>query len=146
MRPPFRLLPILWLIALLCVPAVAWAMGARQGLLDNRPKTEWPHLDAHALRSAATYHQLDAALLERLPPRGRALDAHAHIAVDGFHDSPNPDVAIGSHGYRYFVPGLQTCRIPAGSPGGGPGGTPPSPPRPPRAARQPAVGAGPGGQ
>jgi hypothetical protein len=120
-RPPFNLLPIAWLLGLLLVPAIAWLLGARQGLLDNRPKTEWPHLSAHALRTGATYAQLDAALLERLPPRGRALDLHGQIAVNGFHDSPNPDVAIGSHGYRYFVPGLQTCRVPAGEPVSDPG-------------------------
>jgi hypothetical protein len=109
MRRRFRLLPIAWLLLLLCVPAIGWALGARQPLLDNRPKTEWPRLGVAALRDASTYQQIDAALLERLPPRERALRAHARIAIDAFHDSPNPDVAIGSDGYRYYVPDLQTC-------------------------------------
>lgn len=109
MRHRFRLLPIAWLLLLLCVPAIGWALGARQPLLDNRAKTEFPHLSPGTLRDASTYKQIDAALLERLPPRERALEAHGHIAIDVFHDSPNPDVAIGSNGYRYYVPDLQTC-------------------------------------
>jgi hypothetical protein len=115
MRRRFRLLPIAWLLLLLLVPAIGWAFGARQGLLDNRPKTPWPHISPGTLRHEATFRQMDAALLERLPPRKRALEAHGRIAIDLFHDSSNPDVVIGSHGYRYYVPDLQTCLAGSGS-------------------------------
>jgi hypothetical protein len=109
MRVRFRLLPIVWLMALLLVPLAGWLLGARQPLLDNRPKTPFPHLSADALGDAATYKQIDAALFERLPPRQRAVKAHTQIALNVFSDSPNPDVAIGSDGYLYYVPTLQTC-------------------------------------
>lgn len=109
MRARLRLLPIVWLMALLLLPLAGWVAGARQPLLDNRPKTPMPHLSADALADGATYKQIDAALFERLPPRGRAVEAHTKIALNVFHDSPNPDVAIGSDGYLYYVPSLQTC-------------------------------------
>jgi SGNH hydrolase-like domain, acetyltransferase AlgX len=104
-----RLLPIAWLLALLVLPAAGWFLGARQPLLDNRPKTPVPHLGVEALRHGSTYQQFDAALLERLPPRGRALEAHTRIGIDVFHDSPNPDVLIGSGGRYYYRHALQTC-------------------------------------
>jgi hypothetical protein len=105
----FRLLPIAWLLALLLLPAVGLALGARQPLLDNRPKTPFPSVTPATLRDGATFKQFDAAFFERLPPRARAVRAHTQIALDVFHDSPNPDVAIGSGGYYYYVPTLQTC-------------------------------------
>jgi hypothetical protein len=105
-----RLLPIAWLLALLLVPAVAWLLGGRQGLLDNRRKTAVPAFNVKTLRHAAFYKQLDAALFERLPPRARALDLHGRISVSVFGDSSSPDlVALGDHGYRYYVPGTRTC-------------------------------------
>jgi hypothetical protein len=105
-----RLLPVGWLFALLCVPAISLALGARQPLLDNRPKTPWPRVSAADLRHRATYERLDAALLERLPTRKAAVQAHAQISVDLFGESTNPDVSVGRRGWLYYTKALRPCR------------------------------------
>jgi hypothetical protein len=109
------LLPAIWLVALLALPAVLWLGGERQPLLESRAKEPFPPLDRHTFADPAAIRRLDTALLDRLPGRGRALDLHARIALDLFHDSPSPDVSIGEQEWLYYVPELTPCR-----PGGGP--------------------------
>ncbi len=89
------LLPAIWLLALLALPALLWLGGERQPLLESRAKEAFPPLNRHTFADPAAIRRLDTALLDRLPGRGRALDLHARIALDLFHDSPSPDVSIG---------------------------------------------------
>lgn len=105
-----RLVPVAWLIALLVAPAVAHVLGVRQENLDNHTKTAWPALTRASAGDRTTFAQADAALLERLPGRRQGLDVRARIAVDLFHDSTNPDVALGRSGWLYYVPALEPCR------------------------------------
>lgn len=104
------LLPAIWVVALLALPAVLWLAGERQPLLESRAKEEFPPLDRHTFADPAAIRRFDTALLDRFPGRGRALDLHARIAIDLFKDSPNPDVAIGRNGFLYYVPELGPCR------------------------------------
>jgi hypothetical protein len=105
-----RILPAAWLLALLCIPAISLALGARQPLMDNRPKTPWPSVGAADLLHGKTYEQLEAAWLERVPTRKPAVRAHAQISVDVFGESSTPGVAIGRRGWLYYNSSLQTCR------------------------------------
>jgi len=103
------LLTIGWFLGLLCLPAVAWLLGVRQPDVENRAKAAFPELNRSSLQAKETFAALDAAILDRLPGRDRAITLRNRIAVDLFRDSPNPDVAIGDDGWLYFVPGLQSC-------------------------------------
>jgi hypothetical protein len=99
-----------WLVVLLSVPAISLLLGARQPLMDNRPKTPWPSIRAAGLVDSKTYKQLDAAWLERLPTRKQAVQAHAQLSVGVFGESTNPDVAVGRHGWLYYNWALRPCR------------------------------------
>jgi hypothetical protein len=104
-----RIAPAAWLVLLLAVPAISLALGARQPLMDNRPKTPWPSVGAADLLRHKTYTTFDAALLERLPTRKPAVRAHAEISVRLFGESTNPDVAVGRDGWLYYTWALATC-------------------------------------
>lgn len=104
-----RLLPAIWLVALLAAPAVAWLLGERQPLLQNQPKKPFPTINRSSLQDRATFDQLDDALLDRFPFRGAALEARAAIAYDVFGESTNPDVIVGSNGWLYYRPELMPC-------------------------------------
>jgi hypothetical protein len=99
-----------WLLVLLAVPALSLLLGARQPLMDNRPKTPWPSIRTADLVDSKTYKQLDAAWLERIPTRKQAVQAHAQLSVGLFDESPNPSVAVGRNGWLYYRLALQTCR------------------------------------
>lgn len=109
MRRVLLLLPAVWLVALLLLPAGAWVLGARQATLENRPQATFPAINRGTLRNEATFTQLGAAFTDRLPLREHAIEARGRIAVDLFHDSPNADVAIGSDSWLYYRPELRAC-------------------------------------
>lgn len=113
------LLPILWLMALLVLPATAYLVGVRQPLLENREKTAFPDLNRGTLRQEHTYQQIDAAIRERLPLRGDAISLRGQIAIDLFGDSPTADVVLGKDRWLYYRPELRICE---------PEGTPATPP------------------
>ncbi|HET6448412.1 MAG TPA: hypothetical protein VFG31_04815 [Conexibacter sp.] len=119
MRRRLRVLPALWLLALLLVPIAGWLLGARQPLLQNRPKTAFPAITDHSIRDGNTFAALDGAILDRLPFRGTALDVRTRVALDVFHDSTNPDIAVGDGGWLYFKPELKPCE-PGGQPSSDP--------------------------
>ncbi|MBJ7521083.1 MAG: hypothetical protein JHC84_15395 [Solirubrobacteraceae bacterium] len=98
------------LVLLLALPAIAWAFGARQPLLENRARADYPGITAASLQDPETFEQIDSAYLERLSLRGEALDLNARLKIDLLKDSPNPEVAIGQDGWLYFQPQLQACR------------------------------------
>jgi hypothetical protein len=104
-----RLLPAVWLLALLATPVVAWLLGDRQPLLQNTAKQPFPAVSRVALGKPDTFKQLDAALLDRFPLRGLALDVRGTVALDVFGDSTSPDVAVGRHGWLYYKPELGPC-------------------------------------
>lgn len=110
-----RVLPAVWLTVLLSLPAALWLLGDRQPLLESRAKEPFPPINRSSVRDENTFRRIDTALLDRFPGRERALDLHARIAIELFRDSPNPDVAIGSGGWFYYVPELGPCR-PGGEP------------------------------
>jgi hypothetical protein len=105
-----RIGPIAWLLVLLAIPAISLLLGARQPLMDNRPKTPWPSIRPANLLKGKTYKKLDAAWLERIPTRKQAVQGHAQLSVGVFGESPNPDVAVGRHGWLYYTWALRTCR------------------------------------
>lgn len=109
------LLPVIWLVALLVLPATAYVLGARQPLLENREKTAFPELNRGTLRKEHTFQQIDAALRERLPLRGEAIELRGRIAINLFGDSPTKDVLLGRDGWLYYRPELRICE-PEGTP------------------------------
>lgn len=115
MRRIRTLLPIVWLMALLVLPAAAYLVGARQPLLENRAKTPFPDLNRGTLRKEHTFQQIDAALRERLPTRRYAIEARGRIAIDLFGDSPSADVVLGRDRWLYYRPELRVCE-PEGTP------------------------------
>lgn len=110
MRRLPKLLPIVWLMALLVLPATAYLVGVRQPLLENREKTAFPDLNRGTLRKEHTFQQIDAAIRERLPLRGDAIDARGRIAIDVFGDSPSADVVLGKDRWLYYRPTLRICQ------------------------------------
>ncbi|MGE4426146.1 MAG: hypothetical protein AB7G37_06830 [Solirubrobacteraceae bacterium] len=119
MRRALRTLPILWLLALLVAPASAYVLGARQPVLENRPKATVPDLNRGTLRREETFKQLDAVIVDRLPLRHHALSLRGRIAIDLFGDSPSADVLLGSDRWLYFRDELRLCED-EGRPGGDP--------------------------
>lgn len=113
------LLPIVWLMALLVLPATAYLVGVRQPVLENREKTAFPDLNRGTLRQEHTYQQIDAAIRERLPLRGDAISLRGRIAIELFGDSPTADVVLGKDRWLYYRPELRLCE---------PEGTPAAPP------------------
>ncbi|MCK9247445.1 MAG: hypothetical protein M0P31_00475 [Solirubrobacteraceae bacterium] len=109
MRPFIRILPVVWLLALLVAPAAAYVMGERQPDLENRPKAAAPDLNRGTLRKEETFKQLDAAIVDRLPLRQHALSLRGRIAIDVFGDSPNRDVLLGDDRWLYFREALRLC-------------------------------------
>lgn len=105
----FRLAPAIWVFSLLALPVVLWLAGVRQPSVENAVKAPLPAIDRASLRHAATFQQIDAWLLDRFPLRARALALHGNIEVGVFHESTDPQVALGGHGWLYFVPETQTC-------------------------------------
>jgi hypothetical protein len=99
-----------WLLVLLAVPAISLLLGARQPLMDNRPKTPWPSIRIADLVDSKTYKQLDTAWLERVPTRKQAVQAHAQLSIDLFGESTNPDVSVGRRGWLYYNWALRPCR------------------------------------
>lgn len=97
------------LVLLLLAPAIAGAFGVTQPLIENRKKVAYPDLNRGTLRQQHTFDQIDAALRDRLPLRGDAIDANARIDVDVFRDSPNPRVLLGRDGWLYFADELLPC-------------------------------------
>lgn len=110
MRRLRSLLPVVWLLALLLLPATAYLVGARQPLLENREKTAFPDLNRGTLRQEHTFQQIDAAIRERLPLRGDAISLRGRIAINLFGDSPTDDVVLGEDGWLYYRPELRACR------------------------------------
>lgn len=114
-----RLLPAVWLVLLLAAPTIAWLLGARQPLLENRAKEAFPTINRSSVRDPATFSRLDTFVLDRLPFRQTALEVRSRVELDLFHDSPNPDIAIGHDGWLYYAPELGPCR-PGGQPASDP--------------------------
>jgi hypothetical protein len=113
--PRLRLLPVVWLVGLLALPVILLVLGVRQPAVTNATKAPGPPIDGTSLRHAATFQALDAYLLDRFPLRDRALDLYGNIAVDLFHESTNPIVSLGQHGWLYYVPETADC-TPDGQP------------------------------
>lgn len=103
------LLPIVWLMALLVLPVTAYLVGVRQPMLENREKVAFPDINRGTLRQEHTYQQIDAALRERLPLRGDAIELRGRIAIELFGDSPNADVVLGKDRWLYYRPELRLC-------------------------------------
>ncbi len=99
-----RILPVVWLVALLALPAGLWALGARQHGLENSEKTPYPAIELASLTERATFQQLDGAFLDRLPLREDALNVYGSVAIELFRESTDPRVALGRNGWLYFAP------------------------------------------
>lgn len=109
MRRRLRLLPAVWLLALLLAPTIAWLAGERQPNLTNEPKAEFPAVNRSSLRDEGTFRRFDRAILDRLPFRKEALELHARIKIDGLRVSPTPEVGIAGGGWRYYRGDLTPC-------------------------------------
>lgn len=120
MKRQLGILPAIWMLALLLLPAIAWLTGSRQAELENRSKTNRPTLTADTVRQKETFDQFDAFVRDRLPLRETALNVRGRILVDFFNVSTNPQVALGSNGWLYFTPELDNCPAPPGGPGSDP--------------------------
>jgi len=109
------LLPIIWLMTLLLLPLVAYLLGVRQPLLENHGRTAFPDLNRETVREDGTFRQMDAAIRERLPLRGEAIDMRGRIAMKVFGDSANGDVILGKEDWLYYRPEMLICE-PSGRP------------------------------
>lgn len=114
-----RLFPTVWVVLMLVAPVALWLSGERQPLLQNTPKEEFPAINRSSLTDPNTYRRFDAAMLDRFPLRGLALNVHGTIALEVFGESTNEQVAVGRNGWLYLVPELVPC-VRGGRPVGDP--------------------------
>lgn len=99
-----------WLLVLLSLAGIAFALGERQPLFQNRAKTTIPMLDAESLRDPATFSRLDDVVRDALPFRDRAVELTGRIALEVFGESPTREVAVGDDGWLYLTEELRNCQ------------------------------------
>lgn len=104
-----NLLPIVWLMVLLLLPVAAYLAGMRQPMLENRGKTAFPDVNRTTLSQDDTFRQMDAAIRERLPLRGNAIDIRSRATMKLFGESTNSEVILGKDNWLYYRPELLIC-------------------------------------
>ena len=109
-RRLLTLLPAIWLVALLSAPALAYVVGNRQPLLENRAKEPFPPINRSSVRSPEVFAKIDRAVLDRLPLRGDALNLKATVALRWFGVSPSLEVVAGSGGWLYMSRDFRPCQ------------------------------------
>ena len=89
-------------VALIAVPIVAFATGARPEPNQNRPPTPLPDISVEGVLDRELSTQLDAYLEDALiiAPGAVAAEAWTDVVVG---DSPSEDVTLGENGWLYYT-------------------------------------------
>lgn len=105
-----RILPALWLLLLLSLPAGLYVLGARQAHPARDSIAPMPFVASPAaLSRERTYDALEAYALDHLPLRQHALELRARLSVDGFHTSPVVDARVGRDGWLFLREDTRAC-------------------------------------
>ncbi len=88
--------------ALISIPVVVFAAGARPEPNQNRPPTPLPDINVSGILDRELTPQLDAYLEDSLiiAPGAVAAEAWTDVALG---DNPSPDVTLGSSGWLYYT-------------------------------------------
>jgi hypothetical protein len=89
-------------VAMIGIPVIFFAAGARPEPNQNRPPTPLPEITAAGILDRELTPQLDAYLEDALiiAPGAVAAEALTDVALG---DSPNPDVTLGENGWLYYT-------------------------------------------
>lgn len=89
-------------VALISIPVIVFATGARPEPNQNRPPTPLPEITADGILDRELTPQLDAYLEDSLiiAPGAAAAEAWADIAIG---DSPSEEVTLGTNGWLYYT-------------------------------------------
>ena len=103
MRRSIQIAIIAIFIVVFGSPLVLFLAGVRPTIDENRARTKFPGLDAHAAVNDATYSQIAAAYTDRLPFRDHALEFYSRMQdVLTFTDAVRPGLPRGADGWLYF--------------------------------------------
>ncbi len=104
-----RFVPAVWVFLLLAGPGALWLAGTRQKHVEGKGFAPIPTLTGGSLRDAATYDEIDLAVLDRLPMREHALNLRAHLMMDLFRTSPVTDAKVGDDGWLFLSSEVLSC-------------------------------------
>jgi len=87
---------------LLLAPMLAGLLGVEPRSIENRKLEKWPKLEAPSLLEPVSFEAIGAYLLDHLPLRDKAVAARSWASVHLLHDSPSPDVHLGTEGWLFY--------------------------------------------
>lgn len=101
-----------WLVVavfalLLVLPALAGVLGMRATTTEHRALATAPGFDVASLVDADYYAEVSRWIKDRMALRGEAIALDAHMDLEFFDDSPDPQVWLGRDGWLFFDPGLR---------------------------------------
>ena len=107
-----RIALVVWVAALLVIPAAGFALGFRGTNIDNRTLAKGPGWSLHALTHSSAWHRAADAFSDHMPLRDRAIRWRAETEFDVFHDSPRPnDVIVGRDQWLFLHEEFTTCTL-----------------------------------
>ncbi|MFL5679628.1 MAG: alginate O-acetyltransferase AlgX-related protein [Chloroflexota bacterium] len=83
-------------VAALAVPGALFAIGVRPESIENREQAEFPRVTLRALATTEFYAAIDAFLVDNLPGRNQAIEAHAELGQTVFGGTTDPKVVRGA--------------------------------------------------
>lgn len=105
-----RIALVVWVAALLVIPAAGYALGFRGKNIDNRTLARGPGWSLHTLTHSSAWHHAADAFSDHMPLRDRAIRWRAETEFDVFHDSPRPDlVIVGRDDWLFLHEEFATC-------------------------------------
>ena len=103
---------VVWVGALLVLPAVGYALGFRGTNIDNRTLAQGPGWSLHTLTHSSAWHHASDAFSDHMPLRDRAIRWRAETEFNLFHDSPRPDaVIVGRDQWLFLHEEFDTCTL-----------------------------------
>ena len=107
-----RIALVVWVAALLVIPAAGYALGFRGKNIDNRTLAQGPGWSLHTLTHSSAWHHAADAFSDHMPLRDRAIRWRAETEFNVFHDSPRPgDVIVGRDQWLFLHEEFTTCTL-----------------------------------
>lgn len=101
-RRLLKYIACVWFVGLLALPGVAYVLGERQTIIENRAAAGKPPLTLDTLGDPGTFTALDAFFRDRFPFREDGLALRGRIELEAFGHSSNPEVIVGKDGWLFY--------------------------------------------
>jgi hypothetical protein len=98
-----RIALVVWVAALLVLPAAGYTLGLRPTNIDNRTLAKGPGWSLHTLTHSSAWHHAADAFSDHMPLRDHAIRLRAETEFNLFHDSPRPDLVIVGRDHWLFL-------------------------------------------